>query len=284
METDKEALENYQEEGVELPDVEPESPEVEEPEEKPEEEPTDKELETPELSEEPEKPRKRSIYQDYKENKQELKSERELREQAEKERDELRAKLEKQESPNESDEIDAFAKEIGADPNAIRRMKTLFMKDAGKTEFPADLQEQLKQFQEFQAQNSEAVDAMNFEKEFKATKQSLTELFPNISADETELVKEKLNELAHTERYHDKELDYILFKEKEAISGLVSPKKRGLETKGKVEEEQSTFTFNPDADLAKMSPKEAEQWEKEYAKMTQSSDLATDAEGRKIII
>jgi hypothetical protein len=228
--------------------------------------------------------RKRSIYQDLKEKKNEVKTERELREQAERERDELRVKLEAKDNAPVSDELEAFAKEIDADPATIRKMKELFLKEATVASIPADLQEQLRQFQEFQKTNNDAVATVQFDTEFKQAQPTLTKMFPNATAEETSLIKEKLNELAHTEQYHDKELDYIAFKNQDVLSTLLSPKKRGLEPKRRAEGETVSTTFNPNADLSTMSAKEAEQWEKEYRKMSENEGLAVDSQGRKIFI
>lgn len=290
MDPEKDALEVYKEAGIEFeeapveqpiePEPEPENAEPDSPEadKKPEEEPLQKEPEAPVVQ------RKRSIYQDLKDKKNEVKTERELREQAERERDELRAKLEaKDNSP--LDEIDAFAKEIDADPAVIRRMREVLLKDAEVSNMPADLREQLKQFQEFQTTNSDAVAIVQFDNEFKQAQPSITKMFPNATAEETGLIKEKLNELAHTEQFHDKELEYIAFKNQDVLSNLISPKKRGLEPKRRAEGDESVLTtFNPNADLSTMSAKEAEQWEKEYRKTFENESLAVDSQGRKIFI
>lgn len=289
MEQEKDALDAYKEAGVELPpEAEPQPEEAPEEPKEPEQEPE----ETPEaepdepLQPEPQPaPKKRSIYKDYK-------SEKELRKQVEQERDDLRQKLEALESANTpaekehaKDDLDDFAKEIGADPSAIKRMRELFLKDLPKSEMSDELSNQLKEFQEWKQEHSEAVELANFEREYKAATPSLNKMFPNASAEEAEAIKEKLQELVHTDAFHDKELDYIAFKNQETLSALVSPKKRGLEPKKRTDApEGDSFTFDPNADLTKLSPQQAEAWEKEYAKLTSSDQLHTDAEGRKIII
>lgn len=301
MEPEKEALEAYHAEGVELP---PEATPTAEPEETPAEpEAPAPEAETPEeeAAEEPDEPlqpepqdapKKRSIYHDLKDTRKDLKTEKELREQAERERDDLRARLEAvdtaatpAERQEAQDELEAFAKEINADPAAIKRMRDLFLKDLPKSEMPEELSSQLKEFQEWQKSNSAAMEQVEFEREFKATAPTLTKMFPNASAEETEAIKTKLQELAHTQAFHDKELDYIAFKNQDTLAALVSPKKRGLEPKGRGETpEPTSFNFDPNADISKMSAKDAEAWEKEYQKLTSTDQLHTDSEGRKIII
>lgn len=230
--------------------------------------------------------RKRSIYQDLKDKKNEVRTERELREAAERERDELKTKLAEAETPREKeealDDIAAFAKDIDADPDALRRMKQVFLKDA-QTLSP-ELAAQLKEFQEFQSQNREAIDKVQFDKEFEQATPSIRTLLGEVTADETVAIRTKLNELAHSEQYHDKELDYIAFKNQDVLKALVSPKKRGLEPKGRTESSQITTDFNPNADLSKMSEKESEAWEAEYKKATEVEGLTSDSQGRKIFI
>lgn len=263
---------------VETPAPESEKePEVKEDEKEPESEAEPE----PETKPEP-VARKRSIYQDLKDKKNEVKTERELREAAERERDEALAKLNK--TTNDADDIEAFAKEIDANPEALRKMKELFLKDAPKGELSPEMAAQLKEFQEFQAQNRDAIDKVQFDKEFEQAVPAIKSLFGEASAEETSLIKNKLNELAHTEQYHDKELDYIAFKNQEVLKALVSPKKRGLEPKGRTDATHATTDFNPNADISKMSEKESIAWEEAYKKAGQVEGLTEDSLGRKIFI
>lgn len=298
MDPEKEALEEYKEAGVELPDnAEPTDSEEETTEEAEETtEDTQEETETTEEEEEeeeePQKPKKRSIYQDLKETRKDARSEKELREKAEQERDALQEKLDAtatEETPAApkvaAGDLDAFAKEIGADPAALTQMRELFLKDLPRGEMPEGLEGQLKEFQDWQKGNSEAMETVAFDNEFKQAQPELTKMFPKATAEETEAIKAKIQELAHTEEFHDKEVEYIAFKNNKALSALVSPKKRGLESKGKGDvQEDEGFTFDPNADISKLSPKEQEAWEKAYNKATSSDTLETDSEGRKIIL
>ena len=132
---------------VETPVVQPEK--EEEPEDDKEE---DKDTENLPPESKPETiSRKRSIYQDLKDKKNEVKTERELREIAERERDEALAKLNNVNKDSEADEIEAFAKEIDASPDALRKLKELVLKDAPKSGLSPELEAQLKEFQEFQS-------------------------------------------------------------------------------------------------------------------------------------
>lgn len=278
---DQNAVAEYLKAGVDLPELK------EEPKEETPPEPEKKE-ETQDLPETKEEPRKRSIYDEYKEKKAELRSEKEMREQAERERDEYRAKLEslnnagtQEERQDAQDELEAFARKINADPQALREMRELFLKEAKPDE---SLQRDLQEFKTWKTQNAQMLEKQLFEDEFKKVTPSLKEMFPTASDEEMEVIKAKLDEVSHSKAYHDKELDYVAYKERTTLQELVSPKKRGLEPKSRRETEEESFDFDPNADYSKMTPKQREAWEANYKKLTKSTELLMDSEGRKIII
>jgi len=294
MDPEKEAFDAYKEAGVELPpEAEPKpleeppvvvTPVVPEPVVVVEPE-AEVDVEPPLIPEPQTVPKKRSIYQSLKDTRQDVKTERELRESAERERDELRAKLDVPAKATDDEDLDSFAKEIDADPATLKRMQALFLKNAPKSEFSEEQSNQLKEFQDWQKTNSEAVGQVQFDKEFENALPTLGRLFPNANPEETKVLKAAIDKLAHSDAYHDKEIDYIAFKNQDTLKALVSPQKRGLESKGKLDAPAvTTFEFNPNADLSKMSDKESEAWQKEYQKATSSDSLHTDAEGRRILI
>lgn len=296
MDDEKKLAAEYAEAGVELlpsesraPEPEPKAedkPEVIEPKEEPK--PEDEKPEpTESLQTEPQAAPKRSIYQDLKETRREVKTERELRETAEKERDEMKAKLDAvatatttTERTEAIDDLEAFAKEIDADPAYLKKMQQVFLKglDIPKVD-PAALE----RFTKWEAENSQAIEAQSFEKEFQGVVPSLKVAYPDATADELSLIRTKLDELAHTDQYHDKELDYVLFKNQDVIKTLVSPKKRGIESKGRIDATAPTFTFDPNADISKMSAQEYSAWEKAYKEATSQSELAIDTQGKKLL-
>lgn len=64
----------------------------------------------------------------------------------------------------------------------------------------------------------------------------LKKLYPDdikrIEADELDSVMKEIVRLSHTEEFHDKEVDYIVWKNRDALSKLVSPKKPSFESGG----------------------------------------------------
>lgn len=264
--------------GVDVPDVK--EPETKEPAQEPEEKEPKEDL--------PETPKeKRSIYDEYKDKKLELKEERERREVVEQELAELRQKLDKADTPKEKeavgDEFEEFAKEINADPEALRKMRALFLKDVKPSDDP-DLKKDLEEFKAWKSQNQQAIETQAFEKEFSQVAPALKELFPDATADEINDIKKELDSLSHTKEMHDKELDYVIFKHKEDLKAFVSPKKRGMESKERQDINSDTIDFNPEADYSKMTAKEREQWEAAYKNLSKREGLTEDASGKMMFI
>jgi hypothetical protein len=303
--SDKDIVENYEKElakvGLELPqDSEsvsdtPEEPkaEPEEPKETVEEPVVPKPEEQNPPSDVPlQEPRKRTVYDDLKEKRKELRSEKELREQAERERDELRAKLEAvqeagtpQERMDAEDELSEFASEIGADPDAIRRMRELFLKGVQVPQMDSSIKKDMEEFRQWKAQNSVAIEQQMFEQEFQRTIPTLKDLFPSASQEELGVIKKELDVISHSKDWHDKELEYIAFKHKDRLSAFVSPKKRGMETSGRASESVEEQEFDPSADVSSMTPKQRQTWFEEYERATQQKrGIITDASGKKLIV
>lgn len=235
--------------------------------------------------------KKRSIYDEYKDKKSEVKTERELRQKAEQERDELAQKLAnlnsastKEEIAEAKDELDAFALEKGLDPQAIKQMKQLFLKDV-KTSIDPEIQAKLDKVLEFAKNNSEAIEKHQFEKEFESEGlPAVKEFFPHISTEELNKVKSEIEKLAHTKGLEDKSLDYIVYKNRDKLSSLVSPRKRGIESKSRVDSQELSDDFNSQPDFSKMTYKEMMAWQEKYEKFSKDDGLSTDSQGRKILI
>ena len=234
--------------------------------------------------EEPQERKPRSIYHDLKDTRNDLKAERDLREQAERERDELKAKLEMPAATIQANDLDTFALEIGADPQAIRKMRELFLKDMPASTITPELQTKLDQFEAWQKDNGQAIAQQQFESEFKSAVPQLQRMFPTASTEDISAMKGEIDALAHSPEFHDKEIDYIAFRNQEKLSALITPHRRGLESKGRVDATNIPTDFDPNADLSKMSAKDAEVWEKQYREMSKEEGLSKDSEGRRMLL
>lgn len=235
------------------------------------------------------KGKKKSIYKDYKEKKQLLKSETEKREQAERERDEFKSKLEKfeqagtkEEKQEAKDEIEAFAKEINASPDALRKMKDLFFKDFKPT---SDIsKEDMDAFKSWRAQNSVEIAKQAFNKDFEQATPSLRTFLPNAKESDLSEVKTELMKLSQKDEWKGKDLEFIAFKNRKELGALVSPKKRGMESKGRKEEGQMSDDFDPNPDFSQMTTKQMAKWEEQYRAAANVEGLVRDSAGKKIII
>lgn len=295
------AEQKYREElkaqGVELDEPENESedkPKEEEKDEaKPEpdkgkgEEPKSEPLQT----KEPKEQRKRSIYDEYKGKKEELKTERDLRETRDRENEELRQKLAKYEAadtPEEKkeakDELEQFAEEIKADPAALRKMQALFTKGLTPGVDP-ELKKDLEDFKQWRTKNSAAIEKQEFEDEFKDAIPKLDKLFPKMTDAERGAVKAELNTLSHKKEWHDKSLGYIAFENQDTLAALVSPKKRGMENRDRKDAIDLDTEFDPNADYGSMTPAQRVVWEEQYkAAVEQEKGIKTDARGKKTLV
>ena len=283
-------------EGVEVEEEKTEEKVEEAPkvEEKPKEEPKETEEKPKEEPKEvlPDQieTKKRSIYDNYKEKKSELKSERELRENFEKENTELKGKLEalsnadtKEEKKEALDDIDELAKEINADPAYLRKLKTIFLKDV-KPANDESLKKDLADFKDWKTKNQEVIEKQLFEDEFSTVLPQIKSDFPKISDEDLKSVKQSLDKLSHSKEYHDKSLDYVVFKEKENLTALISPKKKGMETKERKDVASDDFDFDPNVDITTLSAGDLAKWEKQYNKSLETEELVNDSSKGKMIM
>lgn len=305
---EKKAAEEYSNNGVDLPELQEGDQEPDQSKDGPKDEiPSDKKDEqTPDAEKQPdadkpdsqkhldtkqpeEQPKRRSVYDD-------LKDERVKRQDAEtrlaaeaQARADLQTKFDalSQARPGEETkeaerDIRKFAEEKGADPELVEAILVEARK--GLPQIDPALTERLERFEAWEKQNAETVEKQRFENEFRATVPNIKEHFPTISDAELTTMESKLDELAHSKEWHDKSLDYIVFKNKSDLAALVSPKKRGMEDTRRQDVDFSSAEFDPNADLSKMSPEAREKWYEEYSKAGKQEGLLTDANGRKSIL
>lgn len=297
MDPEKQYMEDLKANGVDLPELEEKADDPQEPEKEPEEPATDPDPEKSEGDEPeddtqtPEEPRKRSIYQEYKEKKSELKTEKELREQAEKQRDELQAKLDAianasdKDNPSSEEVLDAvaYAEKIGADPDLVKQIIADARKGV-KTELDPEVAKSLERFQKWEQENKQQLDKQAFEAEFSKITPVIKEFFPTVNDSELKSIKENLDKLSHSKEWYDKDLEYIVFKNRDTLSTLVSPRKRGMESRERKDEPTDSFEFDSNADLSKMTPLERDKWETEFRKAAQTDSLMTSSNGKKFLI
>lgn len=286
--------------GVELDEVDDagdEGDKPEEPEKEPEVASTEKEDDEPEdkdehLQDKPKGPAKpRSIYDDYKDKKSEAKIEKERADKAEGEVAVLRAKVQElsdakpgRETKDAEKDLRTFAIEKGADPDLIDRIVAEAKKGAPQAQLDETLKQDLAEFKEWKKGNASAIEQREFDREFKTLVPSLKTQFPTATEAELDAIKAKLDTVSHTKEWHDKSLDYVAFKHQAELAALVSPKKRGMEGKGKQDVDVVEGDFDPNADLSTMTPKQRQAWETTYRQSGKRTELSTGKDGRKLFV
>ncbi len=203
-----------------------------------------KALDDQKLPAEPLQPKPRSIYKDLKEErklKNEAKSALEVAQAQNAEKDKIIADLTEKaknattpaEKKEVSDEITALAEEIGASPDGIVKLTDFLTKHLVKpagTDISKEDVELVKSFTQTQAQkDADAKAKEEFSSEWNVFEPGLKKEFPQVSSEELSNVRKEVDRLAHTTKYHDKEIDYIYFKEKTNLEKFISPKRPSFE-------------------------------------------------------
>jgi hypothetical protein len=224
--------------------AEPEAPKVDEP--KPEEaepekpkgdepKPEDKKPEAPKPDEPPAPTlKKRSIYDDLKDTRKDLKDAKKRIEElegkpADKPEDAPAPKAEKPaDKPAPADELEAFAQENELDAKSLNRLAEIITKRVPQAQLSDEDKQALADLKTFRTDRAREQEDQEILSQSAVVKKQLD------IHDEAELqnVMREVVKLAHTEQFHDKELEYILWKNQDALSKLVSPKKPSFESGG----------------------------------------------------
>ena len=268
MDLDNEAQRTYDEVQREKAELGiPSEPEVQSP--------VEEKVETPKVDEpeqvpvkEPEpKVEEKVDPKEYKSYKQQLRGE--LQKDFDQKLEKMRAELNKT-TPNAEkaddleEDVNALAKELDFDPDKVRRIIETARK--GLQLSPEDKQA-LEEFKASKSEREEREQEVEFNNEWATL--PIKQQFPNASEEQLQAAKEKMDELAHSEKYHEYEMDYILFREKETFDKLLfSPKQRTFES-GRLapssDDSEDFPEFNPN-----MTPAQFEKFEKQRAKATEN--------------
>lgn len=149
-------------------------------------------------------------------------------------REELgKAKPSETATQNLEEDIDALAKELDFDPDKTRKIIEVARKGI-ETLSPEDkaLLEAYKAERTTRDQESaEREQKEIFDTEWKETEKSLRTRFPNATPEQLDKARADMDEIAHSEKYHETDMDYILFKESEHFGKvLFSPRQATFES------------------------------------------------------
>lgn len=149
-------------------------------------------------------------------------------------------------------DIKALAKELNIDETHLEKITLLSRK--GIDDELTTLKGKLSKYEQLEQAKEEDITLQEqeeiFNDEWNDVAPSLKEKFPNASREQLEKAQIHMDELAHSDKYHEYDLDYILFKEsKEFEKILFSPKKKGFEStstpEGDLESEEDDLFTNP---------------------------------------
>lgn len=125
-----------------------------------------------------------------------------------------------------------FAKKQGInDPKQVVEMFDLF-KSQMASDFDSKIVDLTTKIETFQAQENGRQEQAAYSESMGKLSDEWKEVLPTIqseykpTAEQAEQAFELMSELAHDERYHDKELDYILFKEAQKFEEIFGARKR----------------------------------------------------------
>jgi hypothetical protein len=248
--TETETTVEVQPETTEDAPKEPESETTTTPEPKPEEN-------KPEAPAEPPVTKPRSIYDAHKETKHKLKETRSELETAQArvaELEGLLAKKDEAETPKEKSkaaaDIQEYAKKHGLDADSLDELTQVILSKVPKSESSLT-PEEAEEWRKDRATAKQREEDQSILNEAPSVKKEL-----GITDDvELQNVMKEVVRLAHTKAFHDKEVDYIVWKNREALSKLVSPKKPSFEAGGQnveaAAEEEVTLS-------SKATPQQAE--------------------------
>jgi hypothetical protein len=235
------------------PEPTPESAPAEEPSPEPSPEPTpeDKPEEKPAEEPAPEVPlKKRSIYDDLKDTRKEKNAFKDAaiaaleaqgitltgKETAE----ELQALAKK--TPSDApapaapsaptDELETYAQEHGLDAPALARLAEVIGKSIPAAQLSEADRQELETLKGWKASKDAEEQRAAEDREVLATAPAVKTQLEIHDDAELDSVMKEIVRLSHTAEYHDKEVDYIVWKNRDALAKLVSPKKPSFESGG----------------------------------------------------
>lgn len=153
-----------------------------------------------------------------------------------------------------------------------RVMKNLEDKGLLKKDLTPDILEKLKLLDTIEAKQKEEAEKLHDQQEWLAFLPELQKQFPNASAKEFVDAQKLMDELAHTKEFHDKELDYVLYKNRDkfaAILKVAKGTKAGETSTREIGEEDTGEKKELDLDPENITPEKMKRFQDE---MVHSND------------
>jgi len=171
------------------------------------------------------------------------------------------------------DEIADFAKEQNLDADGLKKLVGIIKSQIKPEEKPP--------VEEAESYN-EAEEAKIFNDEWDAFQVDIEEQFKNSAPSQWKKAKTLMDELSHSEDYHDKDLDYVYFKNKQAFEDILfSPKKKSAETSRLGDAEYADEELDFDKPIT--NPQEAQKARKQlYDIVEKNSQQVIHRDGHRI--
>ena len=121
------------------------------------------------------------------------------------------------------------------DPSGLDSVIDTIKEEMGQSgKVPTELAEQVKALTEYfeteKGSRLKASDERFFSKSWSGFLPSFSKDFPTANEEQKEAAKGLMDKLWHTKQFHDKEIDYVYFKNRAEFDKIISPRKKGLET------------------------------------------------------
>ena len=131
-----------------------------------------------------------------------------------------------------TDDLEAYAQEHGLDAPALARLAEVIVKRIPQSQLSAEEKQQLSDLTAYKAKKDAEEARASEDKEVLAAAPTVKTQLEIHDDAELDAVMKEVVRLSHTAEFHDKEVDYIVWKNRDALSKLVSPKKPSFESGG----------------------------------------------------
>lgn len=170
-----------------------------------------------------------------------------------------KAKPDAQEVFDLEKEAKELAEELDFDPEKTkilldRARKGLNLSDEDRQAL-ADLKQYREDLAKLREDKEELEQQKIFNSEWSDALKDIKAQYPNASEEQIAKAKEQIYEMSRSEKYHDKDLDYLIFKEKEVLSKtLFSPKQKTFERGTNFRQDAEDFDLSLPANFDSMTP------------------------------
>lgn len=169
------------------------------------------------------------------------------------------------------DSLAALAEKRGLDAEGLAEIGEVLqskilkhLEESGKlkNDLPKEIQDKLKLLDKLEAESKVKEEISHFNNEWTNLLPDIQKQFPNASQNELKEAKKIMDELAHSKDFHDKDLDYVLFKNQDKFSAIlkVAKGKKAGETASK-EIESSDDEEDIDLDPENMTPEKMKRYQ-----------------------